>query len=165
MDEYRRICFQTSARNYEILRETAEEQGLDLESLTEKIVSDYIDKLHPEIKNKEERREFLRNRADFPVVVQIHFDQRETHYRTGTILDISMGGVRISLPKHERLDVDLVQNVSGMEILFRMPEENHTVSFKCEPRRVQAKDQEVHLGAIFTETDLRSQQVLHKYVM
>jgi hypothetical protein len=76
-----------------------------------------------------------------------------------------MGGVRISLPKHERLDVEVFERCQNVEILFRLPGEEFTITFGCKPSRVHSLEDDIEMGAVFTEADLRSQQILHKYVM
>lgn len=162
MKKDREICFQTTAEIQEKLENIAESKGRSLDSLLEYIVQGYLSKSSSEANDK---RQFPRLEASIPVVVQIQFDSNETHYRTGEIIDISMGGVRISLPKHEMINYEMVLNSTNVEILFKLPESQHTITFKCAPKRMQDEQDSLQMGATFVESDLFSQQALHKYML
>lgn len=159
------ICFQTSPNVREKLEELAGNKGLEVSTLIQNIVMDFFGRKRCEADSGSEKREFPRHTTAIPVVVQIHFGQNETHYRTGTILDISMGGVRITLPKHENLNSDIIMDSNHLEILFRLPRAGRASTFRCEPKRTSTFDENIELGAKFTDADLMSQQLVHKYIM
>jgi hypothetical protein len=158
------ICFTTSAEVKDQIEELARLKGQDTDALLEYIVVCYLDKYKGRFNGKE-KRSFPRCDTSIPVVVQIQFDNNETHYRTGEIMDISMGGVRISLPKHDMINYELIMNASSLEILFKLPEISQTITFKCEPRRMSDNQEALHLGASFLDADIYSQQALHKFVV
>lgn len=165
MDEKsKEICFRVNPEKYEQLQALADVEGVSLPELVRNMATAFIEHRVREL-GQSEKREFTRNQTNLPVVMQLRLDPGESFYRTGTILDISMGGVRMSLPSQEHLDVSVFNRCQSIEILFRLPGEEYTVTFRCKPSRINAQDQDIELGAMFTEGDMRSQQVLHKYVM
>jgi len=161
MKKDREICFQTTAEVQKRLAAIAESRGHTMSTLLEYIVTGYLDKVGSE---ESDKRQFPRMGTSIPVVVQIQFDSNETHYRTGEIMDISMGGVRISLPKHDMINYELIMNSSNLEILFKLPSSQHTITFKCAPKRMHDQQENLHVGASFVESDIFSQQALHKYM-
>lgn len=158
------ITFRLEAEAYSKLKHMADEDGTSIENLVSKVSLAYIER-RTRKKNDSEKREFCRNPADLPAVIQLMLEPGQNHYRTGTIKDISMGGVRVSLPKQEKLDIEMFDRCNRLEILFRLPGEEYTVTFTCTPSRINMLEDTVQFGASFTEADLRSQQMLHKYVM
>jgi hypothetical protein len=158
------INFRLDSEAFSRLKRIAEEDETSIEELVSNISLAYLER-RTRHANNSEKREFCRNRANLPVVLQLRFEPGQTHYRTGTIKDISMGGVRISLPKQEHLNIEVFERCNQVEILFRLPGEENTITFICKPSRVQALEDAVQFGAKFTEANLRSQQMLHKYVM
>lgn len=161
MKKDREICFQTTAAVQRKLEALADSKGHTISSLLEYIVVGYLDKTGSQ---QDDKRQFPRLDAAIPVVVQIQFDSNETHYRTGEIMDISMGGVRISLPKHDMINYELIMNSSNLEILFKLPNSEHTITFKCAPKRLLDEQEMLHVGASFVDSDIFSQQALHKYM-
>jgi hypothetical protein len=161
---YREICFRLEPEAYEKLKHIADEDETSIEALVKNISNAYIER-RTQQKAGAEKREFIRNQTNLPVVIQLMFEPGEAHYRTGTIKDISMGGVRISLPKQEQPNMEVFDRCNRLEILFRLPGEEYTVTFTCRPSRMNMLEDTVQFGASFTEADLRSQQMLHKYVM
>jgi len=163
-EKTRQICFQVDPETYRQLEALAGRQGVSMPDLVKELADAFIRRKAHE-QDQSEQREFNRNHTSLPVVVQLVFEPGESFYRTGTILDISMGGVRIRMPSHEHSDKSFFDRCQSVEILFRLPGEDYTVTFRCKPARIQSRQEEIELGAEFTDADLRSQQVLHKYFM
>lgn len=158
------ISFRLNPETYAKLINICEEDCLSLQEVVENIVTAYTER-RARGRDKSEKREFPRNQTSLPVVIQLRHEPSETHYRTGIIKDISMGGVSIILPIHESLDLKLLEGCKKIEILFRVPGEKHTAAFTCRPSRFNAMKNDIELGVEFMRSDLRSQQILHKYVM
>lgn len=162
MKRDREICFQTTSEVEKKLEKIAKIKSQSISSLLEYIVMSYLSKNYGEDK---EKRQFPRMEVSIPVVVQIQFNSHETHYRTGEIMDISMGGVRISLPKHDMINYELIMSSSNLEILFKLPDTQHTITFKCSPKRMSDDQESLQLGANFVNCDMYSQQALHRYML
>ncbi|MDY6850687.1 MAG: PilZ domain-containing protein [Thermodesulfobacteriota bacterium] len=159
------ICFSTDSDVRDRLNEIAKEEDTALSSLVEGVVLEFLDKRKPPIAKGEEKREFQRKPDGIPVIVQMHLDSKESHYHTGTIMDISFGGVRISLPRQEKIEMKFINESPELEILFKLPDGSYTATFLCKPCRVAQSEEDLQVGARFTGADLASQQALHKYIM
>ncbi len=159
------ICFSTGSDVRGKLDQIAREKDVSLSSLVEGVVLEFIDKRKRGASKGEEKREFPRKPDGIPVIVQMHLDSKESHYHTGTIMDISFGGVRISLPRQEKIEMKFINDAPELEILFKLPDGPHTATFICKPCRIAPSEKDIQVGARFTAADLSSQQALHKYIM
>jgi len=84
---------------------------------------------------------------------------------TGAITDISLGGVRITIPKDIKYEISLDPRTSKFEIVFILPNENRPICFACESCRVDKSDESIHIGAAFIDGDIQSYKALQTYLI
>lgn len=164
MSKNRQICFYTSDRNKKFLEDIANEKGVALDIFLENIVVEYLSKIGP-AKSFDEKRAFPRREANLPVVVQMNLNKNETHYRTGVIKDMSVNGIKISLPKYTRISTELGSVIQNFEILFKIPDTSEPIVFECEAVRVNKQNDHIEVGAEFTNSDFYCMQAFHKFMM
>ena len=116
-----------------------------------------------EKQNKEKRR-YSRKAILAPTLIKKYDLVGET-LCTGAITDISLGGVRITIPKDVKCKISLDPRTSKFEIVFTLPNAKSLMRFACESRRVVDDEESVHVGAAFIDTDLQSYRVLQTYLM
>lgn len=111
----------------------------------------------------QDRRGFERKSVCFPACIG---ETRSTcgEFATGTILDISIGGIRFSVPKGAKLQIEASQGGNEFIISFSLPNNNWPIGVKCRPKRVDPLSDEIHVGAAFVDTDLRSYHALQQYL-
>jgi hypothetical protein len=99
----------------------------------------------------EKRRKFERKNFDFPSL--IGNSQMQAHdLIMGTVLDISHGGIRFSIPRGAGLEI----NNSGGEtfvVIFTLPNFNVPIRLECRSQRVFEYEDEVHVGATIINPD------------
>jgi hypothetical protein len=164
MNENVEVCFTTTSKTLEMLNKAANQSGESLSLFLTTILAEYLDE-KPAVLRGDDRRDFLRKGVDLPAVVQMYINSNMSYYRTGTILDLSLGGARITFPRNQELDAKFDGRLSEMEIMFRLPEEHGTVSFQCECRRAFEDDGSMNLGICFADGDLQSHHALYKYLI
>jgi hypothetical protein len=159
------VSFTISKKMREVLGRLAEAKGISFEDVLQDAVEDYI--YGNAIKSHwgDDQRRFNRNRTNIPVVVQIGHGEGEALYSTGTIIDISMGGVRISIPSDERPAREVLDSKPDMQVRFRVPGEQSSLKFSCKPARINEQDDDLQVGVTFSDADFGSLQLLHRYVM
>jgi CheY-like chemotaxis protein len=114
------------------------------------------------LKADQERRQFKRKQFRLPVsIATVPLSTRES--ATGTILDISIGGIRFSIPKGNELEIATDHEAAEFSLNFTLPGNLLPISVKCRPKRVEIGD-EVHIGAAFVDTDFPIHQTLQRYL-
>jgi hypothetical protein len=85
--------------------------------------------------------------------------------QAGTIMDISLGGLRISLPKEFAGEIAINSHGHELEAIFTLPNEKRPISIKCKPHRFIAANAEKQMGASFVDSDFSSYKTLQSYLM
>jgi len=158
------ICFRTSADLRASLKKVAKRKKRTLSSLIENVVYDYLEQISAVQGLKGERRRFPRKETTIPAMIS-EVGRDEKLFFTGTILDLSLNGVRISVPKESKYNI--VENGDNyfLEILFALPNNPQPMSFKCKPCRFFDTGQDVQMGAFFSDADFKSYQGLQEYLV
>ena len=85
-------------------------------------------------------------------------------FAMGTILDISIEGVRFSVPNGQKLEIKTDGETTEFSISFSLPDNHWPVGAKCRPVRIVESADEVQIGAMFVDTDIRSYHALRQYL-
>ena len=84
---------------------------------------------------------------------------------TGTILDFSSRGIRFSVPKEKRVEINTVSKINEFSVILAMPGASQPIIVKCRPNRISDSEREVQVGAVSMVTDVLNhinwQQYLH----
>jgi hypothetical protein len=110
-----------------------------------------------------ERRVHPRKACEISALVQINFwGPKNSFMEKGTIVNISSGGVLISMPKQDAIDVKWPDEFSLLRLyaLESMQGEEAVPIIDCEPRRVVGMDGAIHIGAGFLQSGPRSAKIL-----
>ena len=153
------ICFRTNEELKHTLEKIAEVERRSLSSIIENILHGQVkDKV--ELKGaKKERRRYQRKEVSLPAFVYKH-EAKESTLQTGIVINVSLGGLRISIPK----EYDVV-NDAEFDTIFSIPNEKTPVKMRCAIRRiVEGGDSTKELGADFIDGDFPSNQKLHRYL-
>jgi len=111
-----------------------------------------------------ERRHHPRKVVLAPTLIK-KYGLVETKLGVGAITDISLGGVRITIPKDVKCEISLDPQTSKFEIAFTLPNENKLINLACESCRVDKAEESTHVGAAFIDADLQSYKALQAYLM
>lgn len=155
-------CISVDADMLSALAASANKDGEEVSAVLEHLVKNYVGRRTP-MGVKREKREYLRSIADIPVVIEVELGEHEIHYRSGRITDISMGGLRLNMSEHERMDEFIVRDALRMELFFKFPECEAPHTFVCEARSFHQYEGFVSVGVMIVDADFTARQDLHKY--
>ena len=153
------ICFRTSDDLRNSLEKVAEGERRSLSSVIETVLFNFLkDKIG--IRNsKNERRNYPRKEASLPAFIYKR-DSKESTLQTGIIFDISLGGLRVSIPQ----DYEAEQNTE-FDTIFTIPTEKTPIKMKCTVKRIlEGAENTKEVGANFVDGDFPGYQKLHRYL-
>jgi hypothetical protein len=156
------ICFRTSKALHEALSQVAKEDRRSLSSTIEIALTTYLKEKKALRSVGNEKRQYPRKALSVPAVI----DQQESgQMAIGIITDISLGGVRVLIPKDFKHQILIDSQNSRFEIVFNLPAENKPIRLSYESKRVVESEDSVHVGAVFVDADLKSYKALQTYLM
>ena len=86
--------------------------------------------------------------------------QKESTLQTGIIFDLSLGGLRVSIPE----DYEAEQE-GQFDTVFTIPTEKKPIKMKCTIKRIlDGTENTKEIGADFVDGDFPGYQKLHKYL-
>lgn len=155
------ICFRTNTKVQEALKAEAEKELVSVSGLINTLLGDYLN-----LKSGSNKRRYSRKESSIPVIINGESDAGKV-LLNGTIQDVSLGGVRIAIPKDEQGGTFVIQaNVRNFEIVFRLPDgSTRPVSMVCKPSSVSENGSDVQVGAAFQDGDLQSYFEIQSYLM
>lgn len=157
------ICFRTTKDIKNTLEEIARESRKSLSSVIDNIIYNNIKEIKSIKELQNERREFSRKNVQLPAF--IHDTGTETNVvRTGTVLNISLGGLLISIPKGSK---EITTNGRGkkFQAVFSLPGSLHPIEMVCRSQRISRTEKDIQVGADFVDSNFQSCQNLQKYLI
>jgi hypothetical protein len=158
------ICFRVSKNLHEALVKIAQEEKRSVSSIIDIVLTSYIKERKLFKGNKNERRQYPRRGILAPALIKQQ-GSGETKLETGSITDISLSGIRISIPRDAKCEISSDPQTSNFEIIFTLPNERRPIYLTCEPRRVYDSEESTHVGASFIDANFHSYKALQKYLM
>lgn len=151
------ICFRATEELRSALEAFARQGRRTLSSAVELILTDYVKK-NDESSDKQERRLYPRKHAAIPAYVKTGGSEYGA-----VIIDLSLGGIRVSVPGECVSRIYEGPGKSQFETSFTLP--GGTVTVLCEPGRVMPSNGNVDVGATFIDADFANYQCIQQYLM
>jgi len=153
------ICFRTSEDLRISLEKIATVQRRSLSSIIETVLYGYVDE-KMELKNgKNEKRGYTRKEVSLPAFIYKR-ESKESTLQTGIIFNLSLGGLRISIP----MDYD-VEREGEFDTIFTIPNEKTPIKMRCTIKRaLDCTDDTREVAATFIGGDFPGYQKLHKFL-
>lgn len=158
------ICFQTSAEIKDLLEKMAEKEGRSVSSLVETIVCHHLRNDKAFEGQCQDRRRHERKKVSIPAYIGDPRWQRHD-FVAGTIVDISFGGIRMSIPKGTKVEIEKADENDKFSVIFRIPDYHWPVNVKISPLRVIDSEEMVQIGASLTNPDFHAYSALQKYLI
>jgi len=140
------ICFQTSSEIKSFLEKIAEKENQSVSSVVESLICGYFKNDKAVAGIFQNRRRFERKKTCIPAYIGDTRWQRHD-FVSGTILDISFGGIRMAIPKGTRVDIHDVGASDEFSVIFSTPTSLWPISVKITPQRVSESADEIQFGA------------------
>jgi len=158
-----RISCRMTAKVRKGLEEFALKEGRSLSSALEIILMGFFNGHHV-VKDVSDKRRYNRRPVSVPVLVKAT-DSPASSLDSAVILDISLGGMCISVPEEPKSKIGSDQGSGRFEAAFVLPHLHKPVRLLCKRERVAASDGDLHVGASFIGGDLGYYQQLQKYLL
>jgi len=157
------ICFRTSEELRGALERAAGEGRRSLSSMIELVLTEYLKRNRDfSDRGQVERRRYPRKQVTLPAYVEVSKGTVTQH--GAVILDLSLGGMRLSVPKECVSKIYEKGEKSHFETSFTLPSENKPVRLVCKPERVVPSNGNVYVGASFVDADFTAYQRLQQYL-
>ena len=100
----------------------------------------------------QDRRRSERRQVALPAFIgDAHSDPRD--FETGTVLDVSLGGIHFSVPKRTTIELRTGGDTNEISVLFTLPNNHFRTNVICRPRRVVESENKVQIGATVLNSD------------
>ena len=133
------------------LEKIAEEDNRSVPYVVESIIRDYLRENKTLKDTDEKRRRFARKDAGYACLIgKSHLQARDLI--KGTILDISHGGIRISVSKSSEIEINSLCDET-FAVIFTLPQCNWPIRLECLSQRIFDYEEELHIGAIISNHD------------
>ena len=101
----------------------------------------------------QDRRRSERIQLALPAFIgHAHSDPR--HFETGTVLDISLGGIHFSIPAGTTIELGNDANTDELSVIFTLPNNRWRTNVLCRPQRVFETGHKVRIGATVLNSDI-----------
>jgi hypothetical protein len=158
------ICFRTSEGLRNELETIAKEERRSISSTIETILYKFTEDRGKEKRLRDEKRRYPRKAVSMPALIRRNGADEKT-LQAGIILDVSLGGLQISIPNYYHYDIRKDGETSRISIVFTLPDGKIPLTMHCVPKRVQPSDSETRVGLSFVDTDFASHQALQNYLV
>ena len=158
------IGFRTDKEIRGALEQIADEKRQTLSAVIETILYKHIKEIKMDPGMEKEQRQYSRKQVSLPAFI-MNKNTDAKGLLTGKVLDISLGGIKISIPQGVKLEISSDRETNEFHIVFTLPDVAQPINMKCKPERVAEAGDDLHVGASFVDADFQSCQNLQKYMM
>jgi hypothetical protein len=158
------ICFRTTDDLRGALEKISAEQRRSVSSTIEMILYDHVAQREDMRQTQSEKRRYPRKPVAVPALVT-DADAQQKQVHAGIVLDISLGGLKISIPDTYQFEVEEDKENARISIVFTLPDSKRPLAVKCVPEHVYRTDGDTMIGASFADTDFASYQALQNYLI
>jgi hypothetical protein len=155
------ICFRTSEKLQQILKEIGDEERRSVSSIIEHTLFQYLEERGRTPGWREEKRRHERKQVAAPALVKSPGSDK---VQAGIVLDVSLGGIRISVAGTFQCETEEEKEPARMSITFTLPEAKKALTVLCVPKHIFSYEDRTTIGACFTDADLATFQGLHDYL-
>jgi hypothetical protein len=156
------ICFRVSKDLQDSLKRVAQEDQRSLSSIIEFILTRYLKERKVFLDVKNEKRQYPRKTLSIPAIIN---KQSLKEVIVGAITEISLGGVKVLIPRDSNNEIISDSQDTMFEIVFTLPAVNVPIKLACESKRVVDSPDNIHIGAAFVDTNFQSYRALQAYLM
>jgi hypothetical protein len=158
------ICFRTSNEIRNSLQKVADEERQTMSAVIDNMLYQYLSVKKVLQNIAQERRQYSRKPVSLPALVMDKAEENKA-LQTGKVLDISLGGLLISIPRGVKLEDSASSETNECNIIFTLPEALQPITVKCKTQRIFDSGDDVQIGAEFVDSDFHSYRTLQKYLI
>lgn len=156
------ISFRTSKNLRESMAKVAKKDHRSLSATIEMALIHYLKERKAFHNSENEKRQYPRKILSVPAMIN---QQEIGQMAIGAITEISLGGIKVLIPKDVKYQILIDSQGSKFEIVFNLPAVNKPIRLSCESKRAFNAKDSVHVGASFVDADFESYKELQTYLM
>jgi hypothetical protein len=150
----------------ERLAELGKTNSISVSALINELITSYLEENDPQWFKNKDKRLFKRKRVMIPAMIYKSSESELVgRYHSTTILDLSLGGIRLSFAPESTCKNEIDKDGSEFEVLFSLDKESEPIVLRCTLSRVKNTEHGVQMGASFCEANAHSHEYLQKYLM
>lgn len=137
-------------------------------NFTHSICPGCVKQLYPEFYKKrvgEEKRHYPGKKVSFSALVSTPDSDGKASLQTGLVLDVSLGGLQISISCAYNFEIGEDRNTCNISIAFTLPNSKVPITIQCLPQYVLRSNNETYIGASLVDTHIESYKTLQKYLI
>ena len=158
------ICFRTDKAIRNSLESMANKDRQTISFVIETILYNHLKEKKALDSIGREKRKYTRKQVSLPAFI-MDSGQAAKDFKAGKVMDISLGGIRLSIPKGLDMAICTDDETNEFHIIFTIPDATQPINFKCKPKRVIECGKDLHVGAAFVDSDFKSYQTLQRHLM
>jgi hypothetical protein len=158
------ICFRTNTEISNAVKKIADGQRQSISFVIESALYNYLKEKKALQGLEKDRRQYARKQVSLPAFIMDPKSEMKV-FQTGKVLDISLGGIRLSVPQGLNLEISADSETSEFHVIFTLPEATQPLNLKCRSRQCINKEPDTHVGAAFVDSDFQSYQALQQYLI
>ncbi len=158
------ICFRTTDALQDALRAIGKNEKRSVSSVIENILTEYVHDRKQWRRPRKEKRRHARKKVGVPALVT-HINASDKQVHSAIVLDISLGGLQISVPTTFSPEIHEDTQHSKISVVFTLPDGKKPLTVQCVPNRLLPHDDATIIGASFTDADFGSYQALQDYLV
>jgi hypothetical protein len=155
------IYLQISSEIKHFLEKIAEKERKTVSAVVESIVRHHFKNEKAVEVISQNRRRFERKKTSIPAYIGDARWQRHD-FVAGTILDLSLGGIKMSIPKGTRVEFRTAGVPDELNVIFTIPTSLWPISMRISPHRVFESAEEIHFGASLINPSFPAYSALQK---
>jgi hypothetical protein len=158
------ISFRTSDELRNALDKISKEERRSISSVIETALYMYL-KDRKELKEvHEDKRRYPRKSVSLPALIS-KSDSDDKALQAGIVLDISLGGLQISIPNEYKYEIREEKQSEKISIVFTLPESRKPISVQCVAHHIYNSNGDNSIGASFADTDFVSYKTIQNYLL
>ena len=163
MEKESTLYFKTSLEVKSILETIAEKEHQNVSSIMESIVCKYLQSNRGFQVISQNQRRSDRKKVNLTAFIGKPRSQSQDFVK-GNILDISLGGIRFSVPKGTEMEILADDKTTEYNVVFTIPDTPWQTKVNCRFKRVMEFGEAVQVGAAFVNADFMTYAQLQKYL-
>jgi len=158
------ICFRTDKAIRSSLDGMAAEGRQTISAVIENILYNHLKEKKALQGIEKERRVHTRKPVSLPAFL-MDDSTGGNIFHAVKVMDISLGGIRLSIPQGAKLAVGADSEGDGFHIVFTLPEATQPINVTCKPQNICELGEDIQVGATFIDSDFDSYQTLQKHLI
>jgi hypothetical protein len=160
------ISFRTGEEIRNALEKISKEEKRSISSIIETALYLHLTERNKLESAHDEKRRFPRKNVSLPALIS-KLDSEDKTLHAGIVMDISLGGLQISIPKNCKYEInEEKENVNTMiSIVFTLPGSKKPLSVLCSSHHLFYSNEDISIGASFEDADFGSYQTIRDYLL